>query len=666
MGASYLLLVGQMGFNYDDWEGVFLYQQNFSAQQVWNYFLIDRPFSALVHWAFHPLLGTSVEGWHILVLLLHGSAILLLVKTFLLLFPGNTLAIGWVGFLLAVYPGINRHFVARTSTPHYVSMFLFALSLWLMFHAYAHHRKRAPLLVLSTLLALGQVLIIEYFAAMEIARLFLLLYYFHQKETQSGWRAYQRTIQTALLAWIPYLAVFGVFLYFKFQILPGLATQAGLEAKHAVSLLDSLRAAPLATLQQYATLIAQDVAYALLHVWALPFQITEIDFAAMSYLASWAIGFAAALPAAAILWGWAQSEQPQERPTQGWLIALLSLLTLLLGGLPAWLIGRQAVVGQWSSRFLLAPVLGAVPLFVLFFFFLSGRKRQSALSLVFSLLLAASIASQFREANRYTIYWDYQREYYWQLKWRAPGLVPHTFILAPNTPLIRNSDYQIGYNINLLYNPGSPQTEALYWWFDGPDTLLDPQTGEYKAAKKAHDFMRNITFDSDMTYAQPVLFSYGRGCLQAITDDYYQGEPNLSFQENQLFPLAKDHLILPTGPEMPLQIYGPEPAHGWCYHYQKAELARSQQNWQEILRLWQTAKTQQAETRYGLEYLPYVEAHARTQDWETALKYSIKAGKVTKEARPFLCNFWQTRLSALPGYAEPWQTLRRELACAAP
>lgn len=94
MAGAYLLLVGRMGFNYDDWEGVFLYRQGFSPQQVWNYFLVDRPLSSLVHLAFHPILGSSVEAWHFFVLVLHWAAILFLVQSLLALFPGYVMPIG--------------------------------------------------------------------------------------------------------------------------------------------------------------------------------------------------------------------------------------------------------------------------------------------------------------------------------------------------------------------------------------------------------------------------------------------------------------------------------------------------------------------------------------------------------------------------------------------
>lgn len=660
MAGAYLLLVGRMGFNYDDWEGIFLYRQGFSPQQVWNYFLVDRPFSSLVHLALHPIFGTSVEAWHFFVLVLHWAAILLLVQSLLALFPGYVLPIGWIGFLLALYPGLTRHFVARTSAPHYLSMFLFSLSLWLMICAYQQAKGRHWKLALSVFLSLAQVLIIEYFAAMEVTRLFILLYLFnreyHGQRVRIFWRSF--------MAWLPYLVVFLVFLVFKFQILPGLAQEEGLYTKHEIGLVQSLLQSPVPTILHYANIVLRDVVHALLFVWLLPIEPAELDVSSTSYVISWLFGGLFAILAALTVWGWSQkSKLPDENLPLAWQVLGLSLVTILLGGLPAWLIGRQATVGIWSSRFLLAPVLGAVPLVVLVVVGLTGKFRQQAANLALAALLTGSFSFQFREANRYTLYWNFQHQYYWQLKWRAPGLAPKTFILAPNTPFIRNSHYQIAYGINLVYAPGNADTNSRHWWFDGPDSLRDFASQRYKPDVPVSAGIRNIKFESEMSAALPVINRSSRGCLQVLTDSYYQGEPLLSAEEVQLFELAKDNLVLLTGPEMPLDVFGPEPIRGWCYYYQKAELARDFENWDEIHSLWQQVKANNLEANYGPEYAPFIEALARNQEWKAAAKLTIKAGKTTKESRPFFCDFWQARLSTLDGFADWWPEIQTEFDC---
>lgn len=660
MAGAYLLLVGRMGFNFDDWEGIFLYRQGFSPEQIWNYFLRDRPFSSLVHVAFHPIFGASVEAWHFFVLALHWAAILFLVQSLLALFPGYIMPIGWIGFLLALYPGLTFHFVARTSAPHYLSMFLFSLSLWLMIRAHQQAKGRNWMLAFSVFLALAQVLIVEYFAAMEVARFFVLLYLFHREFPGLRGRVLAHTFR----AWLPYLVVFLVFVVFKFQILPALAQEEGLQAKHQMVLVQSLLQSPVPTILHYTNIVLRDVVNATLFVWLQPITPSELDIMSTSYVVSWLLGGLFASLAALTMWGWSQSNRlVDENAPAAWQAVGLCLMTILLGGLPFWLIGRQATVGLWSSRFLLAPVLGVVPLVVLVVFGLTGKFRQQAANLALAALLTGSFSFQFREANRYTLYWNFQHQYYWQLKWRAPGLMPKTFILAPNTPFIRNSHYQIAYGINLVYAPGNADTNSRHWWFDGPDSLRDFASQRYKPDVPVSGGIRNIKFESEMSAALPVINRSSRGCLQVLTDTYYKGEPLLAVEEEQLFELAKDNLVLPTGPEMPLDVFGPEPGHDWCYYYQKAELARDFENWDEIRSLWQRAKENNLEANYGPEYAPFIESLARNHEWKDAAKWTIKAGKTTKESRPFFCDFWQARLSTLDGFAEWWPEIQTEFNC---
>lgn len=668
MFAAYGLFAHQMGFNYDDWEGVFLYHQGFSVRQVWEYFLIDRPFSSIVHWLFHPILGTSVFGWHMLTLVLHWGSLLFIVKTILEIFPGRVIAAGWIGFLLGLFPGISRHFVARTSAPHYFSMFLFAFSLWLMIRAVNSDKVNKKLLVFSVVLGLIQSLVIEYFASMELARFFILLYLF--KFSRNADAKWSLALKKAFWVWLPFLGVFLIFAYFKFIILPDLAAVEGLDSKHDVSLFASLLSEPFSTIIQYVNLIIQDVIYVVFYVWSVPIIPSEINIGAKSFLASWLLGILMAFPSSMVMLYWHyKQDNNQNLPVKTSLTIaalVLSLVILLLGGLPAWIIGRQGIVGLWSSRFFLAQVIGAVPILVVLVLWITGWDRPRAANFVFSVLFVMAFSTQFREANRYTLYWGFQRDYYWQLKWRAPGLVDKTFILSPYTPFFRNADHQIAYAINLAYAPKNADTDSKYWWFDGPDRLRHPAKNEYLPNTEVIASMRNINFEADMSFALPVLSRPSRGCLQVISDNYYQGQPGLSLEEEQMFSLAKDELILLDGPEMPEEVFGKEPEHGWCYYYQKAELARQLNNWDEISKIWNVVQERKLAPTYGPEYLPFIDSLVMDDDWNSAAKLTVAAGKITKDARPFLCNFWQNVLyprAVSDEHLPQFEFVKAELTC---
>jgi hypothetical protein len=54
-------------------------------------------------------------------------------------------------------------------------------------------------------------------------------------------------------------------------------------------------------------------------------------------------------------------------------------------------------------------------------------------------------------------------------------------------------------------------------------------------------------------------------------------------------------------------IYQPEPAHGWCYYYQKASLARQRGDWDEISRLYDEATAKGLMANDKSEVFPFLE-----------------------------------------------------------
>ena len=643
MFTAYKIQVGRLGIYYDDWEGIFLYKQGFSAQQIWEYFLVDRPFSSLVHILFNPILGASTIGWHLLGLLLNWGAILLLVKTILYLWPTRIMEAGWIGILMSVYPAMQRQFVVHTSAPHYVSMFLFCLSLYLMLKATEEGRYRYVFLFFSVLFAGFQVLIIEYFTALELIRPFVLFLAFKRQQKTNG-----QAIRSALGLYLPYLLIFAGFVYYKFKVIPSIQiNEKGL--KHQIELFTSLKADRVTTVFLYLQLAVQDMLHAVFFAWTIPINLQEINLQSKLYWGTWITGLALAIISVFVVKGWQQkSESKAQDSIEFKLIILLVLTAMILGGLPAWIINRQAIVGIWSDRFLFGQMFGAVPLFVLLIIGLTGQERRKAQNIVFAILLAGAISQQIRLGNKYAFTWNLERSYFWQLKWRVPSLDENTFILSPYTPFDRNSAYQIAYAVNVMYAPPDGEEQVPVWWFDGPSSLLSRSTGQYSPGEVNVDF-RSLKFRSELKRAVPVMFRDGRGCL-VVLDPIYEDAPIVNPAERQLFPLYNTGLIKPTEDKpMPTDVFGTEPAHEWCYFFQKADLARSFGQWDEVTRLWKEVKQHGYQARYGPEYLPFIEAFAQRGDWDTAAQITMLSYKTTQEnMSPLLCKTWKRILQSTP------------------
>ena len=62
----------------------------------------------------------------------------------------------------------------------------------------------------------------------------------------------------------------------------------------------------------------------------------------------------------------------------------------------------------------------------------------------------------------------------------------------------------------------------------------------------------------------------------------------------------------------PRPPFGAEPPHGWCYYYEKADLARQQGNWDDVVRLGDEAAKHRLHPNDAIEWLPFLQGYAYT------------------------------------------------------
>jgi hypothetical protein len=64
----------------------------------------------------------------------------------------------------------------------------------------------------------------------------------------------------------------------------------------------------------------------------------------------------------------------------------------------------------------------------------------------------------------------------------------------------------------------------------------------------------------------------------------------------------------------PLIPFGAEPAHTWCYYYEKAALARQMNHWDEVTHLGEEARKLGYAANDPVEWLPFLQAYARADN----------------------------------------------------
>ncbi|MFO7584311.1 MAG: hypothetical protein R6W69_06235, partial [Anaerolineales bacterium] len=421
-------------------------------------------------------------------------------------------------------------------------------------------------------------------------------------------------------------------------------------------------------LTTYLNRILQDVFFAGFYIWTIPFAPEEMDISARATVFSWILGALVALAVSVTIEAWVRrSPDGQDNLKSAYLVPLIPLVSMLVGGIPVWMIGRQAMYGTWADRFFFGLYLGAVCLIVLFVLWFTRREARAVQHLALALLLVGSFSLQFRSANKYALNWDRQRDFFWQLKWRVPSLDDKAFIVSPLSPVAYNVNYQMAFSINMIYDPAAPTEDVRHWWYNGMEQLVYYDEGQANSQEPVSTQFRNITFESDMTRAVPVLHRLSIACL-LVADPIYLEAPLLWPNERSMFLTTHPEMILTEDLPMPVDVFGAEPARDWCYYFQKADLARQYAHWDDVLTLWQQADSQGLKPAYGPEYLPFIEASARLDDWKSARTFTRRALETTDNMQPLLCSNWERILQttpASPDAQEVWESLDAELACQA-
>jgi hypothetical protein len=292
--------------------------------------------------------------------------------------------------------------------------------------------------------------------------------------------------------------------------------------------------------------------------------------------------------------------------------------------------------------------------------------------LVLSCLVAFSVSYQVQIANRYRINWEIQRAYYWQLSWRVPGIAPGTAVISPDVPFGYVADMSLGFAYNVLYNP-LPSTQPLPLWFFTAGRLwgleeLPRLQASMPAALPVEFKLRNIQFKGDTRMSLGVQYNASRGCLR-VTDDIYAKAPVLTDDpssqfERFLYSFAGPSAIqlAPTLRQDRLRmIFGPEPAHQWCYYFEKADLARQFQNWEEIVLLADTVQRLGYRPLNAVERLPFIEGFTRRGRWDDAVDWTKSAYDQDSRSQAALCQYWKklSEDSAVRGSGEMSDAIRR-------
>ena len=223
------------------------------------------------------------------------------------------------------------------------------------------------------------------------------------------------------------------------------------------------------------------------------------------------------------------------------------------------------------------------------------------------------------------------------MTWRIPALEKGTIMISNDLPVTYFSDNSLTGPLNWIYSPPGEMNVILYF----ASVRVGKTLPSLEPGQPHEHYYVGPTFYGNTSNI--VLFNYEPpACLHVIDPEIDAGNrllPQLlrdnAQYSNQSVISYNQQAVLPS------QFYADEPQHGWCYYFTKAELARQEGDWEQVVKLGNQAFALDDHPNDPVEYFVFIEGYAHLGDWEKAVELSQVSYKISKNfVGPPLCKLW--------------------------
>ena len=413
---AYGILIPQLGFYWDDQPMSWIRYQ-LGPEAMTRYFSTNRPVWGWLYQVTTRLIPQVPVLWQIFALLwrwLGALVVWLIVRELWKDRPRFALV---VALLFLLYPGFNQQWGAYLYSHFFIVLFFFLFSIYLMLQ-----RQTVPALLFSAL----NLWMMEYFFPLEFARIGFLWTALRYEYPEPRQR-----IKPALKLWIPYLAVFALAVLSRLFIFNNQIYEIGTTSQAGSGLLSQI---PTFLLSLWVVTAA---------AWGQVFTAVDPSLHGVRTIALYAavsmIAFAMAL-----YFLFRQNKDADDREGSYYAIGL-GLFLLPFAGAPFWLTGLTISLAHPASRFTLPFMLAVSLILAGVLDFIPVRFRYAVLAL----LIGLAAGRQFVWSTDYLRDWQAQKNLFWQMTWRAPGLKPDTVVLM-NEELSLSADNSLSAPLNWI------------------------------------------------------------------------------------------------------------------------------------------------------------------------------------------------------------------------
>lgn len=637
---AYGLLIPRLGFYWDDLPISWIRYQ-LGAEALTRYFSTNRPVWGLLYQVTTSVIPDEPIYWQIFALIWRWLGAVVVFAVVEKLWRGKPrLALG-VALLFLVYPGFAQQWSAFLYSHFFIVLFFFLLSYLFILRAIEEPNRYWKLTALGLLFSALNLWMMEYFYVLELMRVGVILTAL-RGETMS---LRERAVKTFKL-WLPYLIVFILAVLSRLFIFNNQV--------YGIGLGDSLRSAPLETLVNLLRNIRLTLTLVLRDAWM---QVTQLPNIASveSVLNSYYI--VVALAVLVLVAGFLFTSQDRSNdfsrsdtkrlkslllevlsPDSLWMIGL-GIFALLLSGWPFWLIGFVPSLAWPASRFTLPFMFGVSLIFAGVINLIPWERIRIVLLVS---LVALAVSKQFLTANEYAQDWQTQKDLFWQLTWRAPSLQPDTAIIMNEGALNYYADNSLSPVVNWIYAPEKRGEDIDYVLLYPTTRLKSPALPKLEPDLPIFTEYLAGQFHGNTSQVLAIYFM-PPGCMRILDPEV--DRVNRAIPEQSLMRFASrltnyELISSESTAQMP-KPYFPEPAHGWCYYFQKADLARQFEQWDEVASLGDAAFADGLRPADPSERFAFIEGYAHAGEWDRAVELSVESFNESELMSAPLCALWE-------------------------
>ena len=606
----YLPLVGKIGFNFDDW--YLMYAAKVKGVSIFHtIFSVDRPLRAFVMIPAYALFAENTLWYHLAAYFFRLLGAVSFLWSLRLVWgeEKQELPTFLMALFFLVYPGFLSQPNAIDYLSHQVALALapFSIGLSLLSLLASGKWQRRGLFLLSILLGGIYLGIMEYYIGIEALRFALIFVILWRPPSNSprGGENFSMLKKLWQVIWrsIPYLLASLPFLYWRIFLF-----ESARGATDTTQQFSGFFASPLGFMRLWGIRLIEDFFKTLFGAWQIPFAQFYAHYEKLLNTVNFLLGFLLAFALLYFLYD--RFFAKEKYSLEGWQseVLLTGIFALFISLLPVVLVNRQVGFPHYS-RYTLPGSFGAVMILMALIFLVHLKFAKET---IFALLLFIASATHIANAQKYAAETASMNAFWWQVSWRVPQLDQRTTLMVNYPVVSTQEDYFIWGPANQIYYPAGTDEEkvvpgiyALILNDENIQKVIARERQEYvlRRGTETYPNARNV-----LIFSQPSLNS----CVHVIDGFAPEYSPFESEKVMQIGEFSEvEHIFTDADFHTPPEaVFGPEPAHTWCYFYQKATLARQTENWDLVADLLTEASQKGSVPHDPVEWMPFIQASA--------------------------------------------------------